>query len=248
MVYEHAGEDSSQYFRSLGGGLQDAKDGLTRMLLHPQESANAMTDAFGYAQQYYGNGTLGKDLSDLWSDARKGIYADPGRIADFSGQAAAVVEVGLLSGGLGRGSAVRAGVAAGAPENPSFNSIMRQVEKVDVSTPRDGAVFWTGYERGNQTAAMKWAAANGKYTIEMTPGGRWLNSLDLYGPNSLLTRAQADAAWVRMSERFTEGASGHVNAFTRGTSYNPASTFYNTELRGLRRNPNVSPTITYRGY
>lgn len=135
-----------------------------------------------------------------------------------------------------------------AAESPSFNSIMRQVETVDVSTPRNGAVFWTGYERGNQAAAMKWAAANGKSTIEMTPGGQWLNSLDLYGVNSPLTRAEADAAWLRMSERFTEGASGHINAFTRGTSFNPASNFYNTELPGLRLNPNVSPTITYRGY
>jgi len=90
---------------------------------------------------------------------------------------------------------------------------------------------------------MSWAEANGKFTIEMTPGGKWLNGLDLFGANSPVTRPQATALWNAASEQFASGASGGVNAFSRGTTFNPNSAFYNIELTILR-----GRTITYRGY
>src|ERR1039458_2227843 len=126
--------------------------------------------------------------------------------------------------------------------------LLAQVRAADFVTPRDAAVFWTGYPQGNQAVAMRWADANGKFTIEMTPGGRILKNLDLYGPNSLVTREEADAIWRAASERFASGASGRVTAFTKGTIANPDSVFYDLELRLLRQNPNVTRTITYRGY
>ena len=125
----------------------------------------------------------------------------------------------------------------------AFDSLMTQLRAADFSTPRNGAVFWTGYQQGNQAAAMSWAAANGKFTIEMTPGGQWLKGLDLFGATSPVTRSQATALWNAASEQFASGASGSVNAFTRGTTFNPNSAFYNIELPVL-----TGRTITYRGY
>jgi hypothetical protein len=125
---------------------------------------------------------------------------------------------------------------------------MGQVRAADFSTPPGGAVFWTGYREGNQARAMAWAARHGKSTIEMTPGGRWLEDLDLYGPKSPVSRAEANELWKAASENYAMGASGRVNAFTAGTSWSPDSVFYGTELPILRANPNVSPRITYRGY
>ncbi len=130
----------------------------------------------------------------------------------------------------------------------SADEIIKQVQSADFSTPKDCAVFWTGYRLGNQATAKKWAAENGKFTIDMTPGGKWLNSLDLYGKNSPVTIEQADAIWRVASIKFAWGASGKVSAFTRGTSYNKDTMFYGIELPILRSNPNVDPTITYRGY
>jgi len=95
---------------------------------------------------------------------------------------------------------------------------------------------------------MKWAAENGKFTIEMTPGGQWLEGLDLYGPNSPVSIHEANQVWRHASREFVEGASGRINAFTIGTTYNAGSTFYRLELAGLRVSPHVSPKITYRGY
>jgi RHS repeat-associated protein len=125
----------------------------------------------------------------------------------------------------------------------TYDSLMSQVAAADFSTPRNGAVFWTGYSQGNQTTAMSWAAANGKYTIEMTPGGQWLTGLKLYGADSPVTEEEANAIWQSASEQFASGVSGSVNAFTRGTTFNPGSAFYNTELPILQ-----GRTITYRGY
>jgi hypothetical protein len=121
----------------------------------------------------------------------------------------------------------------------AFDDIMQQVEGVNVNTPPNGAVFWSGFRQGNQAAAMKWAQETGRSTIEMTPGGRWLTSLDLYGPTSPLTRAQADAAWRRLSQRFAQEASGDAYAFIKGTTFNPRSHFYGTELPTLYGNPHV---------
>lgn len=130
----------------------------------------------------------------------------------------------------------------------SYNDVKRQIATLDFGTPRNGAVFWTGYRQGNQGVAMQWAKANGKFTIEMTPGGKRLNSLDLFAPNSPFSRAEATELWNATSARFARGASGHVTAFTRGTSVNPNTAFYGVELPVLRANPNVSRMITYRGY
>jgi hypothetical protein len=132
---------------------------------------------------------------------------------------------------------------AAKSETSAFDDLMAQVRAADFSTPRNGAVFWTGYSQGNQAAAMSWAEANGKFTMEMTSGGKWLNNLNLYGPNSPVTSTEAKALWNVASEKFASGASGSVNAFTRGTTFNPNSAFYNIELPILQ-----GRKIIYRGY
>lgn len=45
------------------------------------------------------------------------------------------IESGIIQGAKGGGS--------------SFDDLLKQVNKVDISTPKDGAVFWTGYRQGN---------------------------------------------------------------------------------------------------
>jgi RHS repeat-associated protein len=128
-----------------------------------------------------------------------------------------------------------------------FQGLLGQIRKADFSTKKDGAVFWTGYHEGNQTAAINWAKATGKDTIEMTSGGKWLNDLNLY-KTSNLNRSEIDHLWRAASAQFARGASGKVNAFTRGTSTDLRKVFYGLELKLLKKNTAVSPRITYRGY
>jgi hypothetical protein len=137
------------------------------------------------------------------------------------------------------------------PENPPtayFQNLLDILDEADFTTGRDKAVFWTGYKLGNQTKAMAWASENGKMTIEMTPGGKWLQSLDVYGTNSILSESQADRLWQIASKKFASAASGKVTVFSSGTFKNAESVFYGLELPLLKNNPKVNPRITYRGY
>jgi RHS repeat-associated protein len=167
----------------------------------------------------------------------------------YTGQTAG----GLTSGTQNLGIQGNSGISESATDQSRLNSngftdLTKQVQNADFSTPKDGAVFWTGFRQGNQSAAMNWAEANNKFTIEMTIGGKWLNSLKLYDKNTPVTINEADALWQVASEKFAGSASGRVNAFTRGTFTNSDSVFYNIELPILKDNPNVSPIFTYRGY
>lgn len=125
---------------------------------------------------------------------------------------------------------------------------MRQLRAADFTTPRDGAVAWTGFEQGNKQAAQAWARANGKFTLDMTPGGKWLDGIDFYGPNSPFTELEAEHIWRAASAKFINEASGQLNAFTRGTFKDSNRIFYDLELRRARRNPSLNPKIRYRGY
>lgn len=117
---------------------------------------------------------------------------------------------------------------------PTYDEALAQVENVDVSTAPNKAVFYSNAAAGNRARAIAFAQKIGGTTLEQTPGGQWLESLDpynLYGP------ARADALWTRLSERYAQGASGEINAFIR--DYNPARVWAQTEWDTLKANPDV---------
>jgi len=147
--------------------------------------------------------------------------------------------IGLtIAGGL----QARAGLAATAAESESaFSYYIRQVETLDVSTARNGAVFHSG--SGNRALAEQFAIANGRTTLEMTPGGAWLNQRQLFTTaRSGLTAEQAVQVWSRLSTRFAEGASGNAVGFVNGAR---AGSIFNTvEYPALLNNRNVVNVIT----
>ncbi len=61
-----------------------------------------------------------------------------------------------------------------------YNYYMAEAGVIDVSTPTGGAVFYSGGGGANGAFAQTYASANGLYTIEMTPGGSWLNNARLF--------------------------------------------------------------------
>jgi RHS repeat-associated protein len=127
-----------------------------------------------------------------------------------------------------------------SPGDVAFTRYMEAVEQLNVSTPKNAAVFWSG--PGNRAAAEAFAKANGRMTLEMTTGGAWLDAQQLFGANSPLTPQQAAAVWGRLSERFAEGASGNAVGFVAGSR--AASLFNTVESPTLSNNPNVTNLIT----
>lgn len=117
---------------------------------------------------------------------------------------------------------------------------MDLVEKLDVSTAPNIATFYSG--PGNRKAAEEFAKANGKTTLEMTEGGKFLDKLGLFEENSPLTRNEAFAVWGRLSQRYAEGASGNVYGFVKGAK--PGSIFNMIEYPALKRNSAVTNIFT----
>lgn len=128
-----------------------------------------------------------------------------------------------------------------AESGGTFANYMRQVETLDVSTARNGAVFYSG--PGNRALAEEFAITNGKTTLEMTSGGAWLDQQQLFNTaRSGLTTEQAAQVWSRLSGRFAEGASGNAVGFVNGAR---AGGIFNTvEYPTLLNNRNVVNVIT----
>ena len=134
---------------------------------------------------------------------------------------------GVLEAGLGEGKGALA-------------YYMRRAATLDVSTARNGAVFWSG--TGNRALAEQFAAANGRMTLEMTPGGSWMQAQQLFDPGSPLTPQQARQVWDTLSGRFAQGASGTSVGFVNGAR--ATSTFNRIEYNALFNNPNIVNVIT----
>ncbi|WP_139943002.1 hypothetical protein [Fulvimonas soli] len=111
---------------------------------------------------------------------------------------------------------------------------------LDVSTAENGAVFYSG--PGNRALAEEFAYVNGRTTLEMTPGGQWLDSQGLFGPSSPLTPGQATTVWSTLSERFAASASGNAVGFVQGAR---AGSIFNTvEYPTLLGNQAIKNVIT----
>ena len=83
-------------------------------------------------------------------------------------------------------------------------------------SPENGAVFWSGYDKGNKDSAQTFARSIGGKTVEMTQAGKWLDQK--WPWDKLQSRIGADASkkvWDDISTRFAHGASGEVNAFIK---------------------------------
>ncbi len=135
-----------------------------------------------------------------------------------------------------------AGTAATFAEiqSEAFTDYLAQAETLDISTAENEAVFYSG--QGNRALAEQFAEANGKFTLEKTSGGKWLDQQELFGPNSPLTGTQARVVWENLSQRFADNASGTSISFVNGAG--PDSIFNTVEYPTLLNNPKILNVLT----
>ena len=122
-----------------------------------------------------------------------------------------------------------------ANEQAAMNYYMVLAEQLDVTTGISKSVFYSG--AGNRKLAEQFALAEDKVTLEMTPGGKFLDDLKLFEQGSPLKPEQATKVWSRLSRRYAEQAAGDVFCFVSGAR--PTGVFITVELPELRKNRKV---------
>ena len=216
--------------------------GMAHALRHP---INTIVDAHTQAA----NNILAAEQSDRWFSAS----VEAGEIG--SSDAAAVIgvaETGIslarLGGRLLAGTGAADAIAAPDVASPAAHSlagwtpeeVIAHAERLGLETPRDSFIVWSGLGPGDTgiIRSQAYAAEHGGMTLEMTPGGRWLDSMDIiYGETSPFTQLEARAIWASVSRSASAQAGGQVRALLG--QVRPSSTYQMHELPTLLDNPKV---------
>ncbi|MBX9743329.1 MAG: hypothetical protein K2W99_07330, partial [Chthoniobacterales bacterium] len=120
----------------------------------------------------------------------------------------------------------------------SWRELLDQ-KKTLFQTPRDKAVFWTGWNGGkdptecNLAKAQQYAEEKGKFTLETTPGGKRLSAAyGWFDPTTHYEEREANALWRYASEHYLKQVAGHVISFILDKThpkYNGASIYQTLE-------------------
>jgi hypothetical protein len=117
----------------------------------------------------------------------------------------------------------------------TLRGYLNQAESLDVSTSPNTAVFYSGDFGANRIKAEEFSRLFNKTTLEMTPGGGYLDNQHI---SLILPEKLSIKPWQKLSERYAQSASGETYVFVRGAG---AEGIFNTiELPALLKNPNVT--------
>jgi hypothetical protein len=144
------------------------------------------------------------------------------------------LEIGPLRFSLSRG--VGTATKGISTTDDLFQMMLRKVDELDFSTPRNKAVFYSG--PGQYEKAVAFATRTNGMTIEMTEGGKQLLSDPSF---QLLSPDQKYKVWEKASGPFASQASGKINAFIEGAK--PGGAFRKIEEQALKENINVNRYI-----
>lgn len=148
------------------------------------------------------------------------IAAERERITRLSQEAADAQEKGNKVLAAAKIDEARAILRPYLPKTPD-DSWDEVVKRLDVSSPKDGAVFWSGTaDQANKTgkpdAARAFAEKIGGVTLETTPGGRIVDGWDEVNKGFAWNEDKgpppwASDLWADLSEKYAEGTSGVIN-------------------------------------
>jgi len=166
------------------------------------------------------------------------VAADRERITQLSNEAREAQKNGDKALAAAKIEEARALLRPHLPKNPG-DTWDEVIKRLDVSSPKDGAVFWSGTayqakETGHPDAARAFAEKIGGVTLETTPGGRIIDGWD--DINSFPWNAEkgpppwGSELWGGVSEKYALGASGTVNVVqTPDKLWEPRTIWHNQE-------------------
>ncbi len=133
-----------------------------------------------------------------------------------------------------------------APDPTRALDLVKLALSSDVSTPHNGAVFWSGGQdlagkAAGQFAATRTDAGQKSARLEMTPGGGELGAAVTAAKDEWALQVPA---WLTISKRFAQQASGDVNMIV---SYMPLSetAIFREEVKVLAANKKVTSVTVW---
>ena len=131
------------------------------------------------------------------------------------------------------------------PKNPgdSWDGV---IQRLDVSSPKDGAVFWSGTADQAKTmnqpdAARAFAESINGVTLETTSGGRIIDGWDEVNKGYAWDQRYGEPPygrdlWAGVSEKYAKGATGEISAVqTPGKLWDESTLWQNAEKPIMQR-------------
>lgn len=140
------------------------------------------------------------------------VEADRARITQLSNEALEARKAGDVALAEKKIDEARQILKEHLPKNPG-DSWDEVIKRLDVSSPKDGAVFWSG----DPKAAQRYADSIGGVTLETTAGGRvideWPDVKNNYNWDSRAGEPPyARDLWAGVSQKYAQGATGNISA------------------------------------
>ncbi len=176
-----------------------------------------------------GHGAHPKEIVDaVEAQTRTGVPWDPMEFKHHDGVTALAEELGKQ-------------IPLSGPDPLRRLALLKMASTLDVSTPHDGTVFWSGGKdlAGNAAdlyARAKTFAGHPSARLEMTEGGSKLGAAVTAGNDDWAVQSPA---WIAVSKRFAHQASGDVHMIV---SYMPLSetAIFREEVKMLAANEKVT--------
>lgn len=176
---------------------------------------------------------VGKGLADIAD--RANLASPTGRIKNMETASSAASYVKGLPGKSASEIAYDVGygtekVIEGALLSKGTGLASNALKRGAIAGSEGGRVFWSGGDVA-KNAAMDFAKSNGMQTLEMTTGGRIMNSVSPFLPRSV-----SGPIWDSLSGNFAKGASGNINVFQNAAGVSVESTWKRIEYPKLKDN------------
>ena len=208
-----------------------------------QTRENARAIIYGdSATRAQGVENFGKDIAltvglgatgGIIGEVAEAVLPSIGRMSLFGGGVVNVSKAGI--------SEVISGVFNSAKSHPlyglSVENVVRLTNEIGLETPKDQLILWSGLGRNGVELSQEYARLQGGVTLEMTPGGKWLNEMNLFGIDSPFTPDEATKIWADTSTLMARQAAGQVRSLLG--QVRPRSIYMANELPELYNNVNV---------